>query len=156
VCSVHPLAISRPGARKIAHGSEDALPDHHPAGDRLRAPRAAKGVPEQRLAIGLGKAPEDVLVLPKSGGEPLDPNGVTREWTRRVATLKLPRVSLHSLRHTHASQLIASGLDVLTISRRLEHGSPTITLAVYGHLFANTDDRAAQVMEGAFGAALTE
>ena len=52
------------------------------------------------------------------------------------------------LRHTHASTLIASCLDVLTISRRLGHGSPAITLKVYGHLF-KTDDRAAQIMEAA-------
>src|SRR6185312_10991813 len=39
--------------------------------------------------------------------------------------LGLPPVNLHALRHTHASQLIASGMDVLTISRRLGHGSPT-------------------------------
>lgn len=57
--------------------------------------------------------------------------------------------TLHSLRHTHASTLIASGLDVLTISRRLGHGSPAITLKVYGHLF-KTDDRAAAIMEAAF------
>ena len=37
---------------------------------------------------------------------------------------------LHGLRHTHVSQLIAAGLDVLTISRRIGHASPTITLAV--------------------------
>jgi hypothetical protein len=47
-------------------------------------------------------------------------------------------------------------LDVLTISRRLGHSSPTITLKVYGHLFANTDERAAQIMEAAFGRAITE
>jgi integrase len=47
------------------------------------------------------------------------------------------------------STLIASGLDVLTISRRLGHGSPAITLSVYGHLF-KTDHRAAQGMEAAF------
>lgn len=40
---------------------------------------------------------------------------------------------------------------MLTISRRLGHGSPTITLGVYGHLFGNTDDRAADVIERAFG-----
>jgi len=40
-----------------------------------------------------------------------------------------------------------------TISRRLGHGSPTITLSVYGHLFPQTDDRAAQIMEAAFTAA---
>ncbi len=58
------------------------------------------------------------------------------------------------LRHTHASQLIASGMDVLTISRRLGHGSPTITLGVYGHLFGSTDDKAADVIERAFGRVL--
>jgi hypothetical protein len=36
------------------------------------------------------------------------------------------------------------------ISRRLGHASPTITLGAYGHLYSNTDDRAAQVMEAMF------
>jgi integrase len=58
------------------------------------------------------------------------------------------KATFHSLRHTHASTLIASGLDVLTISRRLGHGSPAITLSVYGHLF-KPDDRAAAIMEAA-------
>lgn len=73
-----------------------------------------------------------------------------------VARLGVRKVSLHALRHTHASQLIASGMDVITISRRLGHGSPTITLGVYGHLFTNSDDRAAQIMETAFAAAMKE
>jgi integrase len=51
--------------------------------------------------------------------------------------------------------LIAAGMDVLTISRRLGHGSPTITLGVYG-LFSNTDDQAAQIIERAFGAISAE
>jgi integrase len=58
--------------------------------------------------------------------------------------------TLHGLRHTHVSQLIASGLDVLTISRRIGHASPSITLNVYGHLFANTDARAAEILEATF------
>lgn len=111
---------------------------------------------EERLKIGAGKLPDDALVFSNYDGTPRSPNAVTKEWASAVARLKLPRVSLHALRHTHASQLIASGMDVLTISRRLGHGSPTITLGVYGHLFSNTDDRAAQVMEAAFANVLTE
>jgi integrase len=57
-------------------------------------------------------------------------------------------MTLHSLRHAHASTLIAAGLDVLSISRRLGHASPVLTLSVYGHLF-KTDDRAAVIMEAA-------
>lgn len=111
---------------------------------------------EQRLALGLGKSAGDALVFQQPDASPLLPNTVSTLWRKAVHDLGLPRVSLHALRHTHASQLIASGMDVLTISRRLGHGSPTITLGVYGHLFANTDDRAAQIMEAAFGQALTE
>jgi hypothetical protein len=44
--------------------------------------------------------------------------------------------------------LIAARLDVLTISRRLGHASPVLTLSVYGHLF-KTDDPAAAIMEAA-------
>jgi integrase len=66
-----------------------------------------------------------------------------------MAALKID-ATLHGLRHTHVSQLIASGLDVLTISRRIGHASPEITLRVYGHLFSNTDSRAAEIMEATF------
>jgi hypothetical protein len=50
----------------------------------------------------------------------------------------------------HASQPIASGMDVLTISRRLGHGSTAITLTVYGHLIEGKDSQAADVMESTF------
>ena len=48
----------------------------------------------------------------------------------------------------------SGGMDVLTISRRLGHGSPTTTPGVYGHLFGNSD--AADVIERAFGKVLNE
>jgi integrase len=110
---------------------------------------------EQRLRLGLGKAPENALVFPKWDGTPRVPNTTSTEWARALAQLKLPPISLHALRHTHASQLIASGMDILTISRRLGHGSPTITLGV-GHLFGSADDRAADVIERAFGKVLAD
>jgi integrase len=52
--------------------------------------------------------------------------------------------------------LIRLNMDVLTISRRLGHGSPSITLNVYGHLFKGSDDRAASRIDAAFSRALTE
>lgn len=115
-----------------------------------------KGQQELRLKLGLGKAPDDALVFPSHDGAPQSPNAVTKAWAHAVAAHKLPRVTLHGLRHSHASQLIASNMDVLTISRRLGHGSPTITLGIYGHKFKDTDAEAAKVVEAAFGARLTE
>ena len=72
-----------------------------------------------------------------STGSPRSPNSVTKAWLRALRAMGLPLVTLHAFRHTHASQLIASGMDVVTISQRLGHGSPTITLSVYAHRFRN-------------------
>jgi integrase len=110
-----------------------------------------RGQQEQRLALGAGKAPPDSQVLATFDGGPQSPNSITKEWARAVAAVGMPEITLHSLRHTHASMLIASGMDVLTVSRRLGHGSPTITLRVYGHLIHGTDDRAARIMDEALG-----
>lgn len=103
----------------------------------------------QRLGLGLGKAPAGSLVFARWDGEARAPDGFTREWATTMKAAGMAQVTFHSLRHTHASHLIASGLDILTISRRLGHANPTITLNVYGHLITNTDDRAAQIMESA-------
>jgi integrase len=120
----------------------------------LRAYKVAQQ--ELRLRLGAGKMSGGTLVFANDEGQLRRPDAVSLTWRRAVSALGLPKVSFHALRHTHASQLIASGMDVLTISRRLGHGSPTITLGVYGHLFANTDDRAAQIIEAAFPRATTE
>jgi len=134
-------------APKTKHGRRRiALPDFLAAD--LRAHRQA--LLKQRLALGLGKLPDDGLVFGHIDGAPRRPDGLTQEWGRARGDLGLT-VSLHAFRHTHASALIASGMDILTISRRLGHSSPTVTLTVYGHLFSNTDDRAAQIVQAAFG-----
>ena len=53
----------------------------------------------------------------------------------------------HALRHSHASALIAAGLDVVSVSKRLGHATPTITLNVYSHLFDRADTRAAAAID---------
>jgi integrase len=46
----------------------------------------------------------------------------------------LPQVSFHALRHIHVSTLVAANLDVVSISRRMGHGSPVLTLKANAHL----------------------
>jgi integrase len=52
------------------------------------------------------------------------------------------------MRHTHASALIAAGIDVVLTSRRLGHASSNVTLFVYGHLF-KLDASSAPAIEAA-------
>ena len=134
-------------APKTKHGKRNiSLPDW--MFDVLRDQRRQHQ--ERNLALGLGKLTGDEWVFGKLDGDVRAPESVTKEWRATVRTMQLPDVTFHALRHTHASQLIAAGLDVLTISRRLGHARPTITLDVYGHLFADSDVKAAQVMHDIF------
>ena len=107
---------------------------------------------ELRLALGLGKMGAEALVFPTPDStSPRSPRGLTKDWSRTVTALGLPRVTFHALRHTHVSALIADGMDILTISRRLGHSNPNVTLAVYGHKFDATDDRAASAIDAVLG-----
>jgi integrase len=104
---------------------------------------------ERRLALGLGRLGADDLVFTDAVDAPLKPNAVTNEWIRATAAIGRS-IGLHALRHTHASQLIAAGVDILAVSRRLGHANASITLNIYGHLLHDTDDRAAGAIEEMF------
>jgi len=113
-------------------------------------------VQERRLLLGMGRASRDDLLFPRWDGQVRSPHWLTQKFSQAMAALKIGDITLHSLRHTHASQLIASGMDALTISRRLGHGSAAITLRVYGHLIEGKDAEAAKVMEHMFNSLRTE
>jgi integrase len=109
---------------------------------------------EQRLALGMGKAGPNDLAFARPDTSPWPPDSLTADWARTLRMLKLPKVTQHALRHTHVSQLIAAGLDVVSVSRRIGHSNPTVTLGVYAHLFGYTDERAAAAVEAALAGAL--
>jgi hypothetical protein len=105
---------------------------------------------EQRLSLGMGRASDDSPVFATLDGSWRTPNSVSTAWSRLADELGFPEITLHALRHTHVSQLIASGADVVTVARRIGHGNPSITLAVYSHLFGSNDQAAADATEMMF------
>jgi integrase len=54
---------------------------------------------------------------------------------------------LHSLRHTHTSHLLASGVPLPAVSARLGHGSIRTTQEIYLHMIHGQDDEAAKKWE---------
>jgi integrase len=115
--------------------------------DILRAHRRQQN--EQRLRLGLGGAVAADLVFALPDGSPYPPDKLSRDWLRAVTSRKLPRVMFHALRHSHVSALIGSGQDILTISRRIGHANPAVTLAVYAHQFGDHDGEAAAAIDAA-------
>ncbi len=104
---------------------------------------------EQRLALGLGKPADDALVFCRFDGRPIVPDRLSWNWARLVRARGLPRVTFHGLRHSHVSALIAAGLDVFSVSRRIGHSSAGFALKTYTHLFSQKDAAADAAIEAA-------
>jgi integrase len=116
--------------------------------EALREHRTA--VLELRLQLGLGKLPDAALLFATVEGEPLSSNAQSAAWADFADIVGMSDVTFHALRHTHASQLIDAGVDIVTISKRLGHAKPDITLRIYAHLFRNDDSKAAAAINAAF------
>jgi integrase len=105
---------------------------------------------EHRMRLGLGRLPDDDdLIFPAPAGGLTSPHALTVEWSEIADSIGMADITFHALRHTHASQLIDAGVDVVTISRRLGHSSPNVTLGTYAHFFRQQDDKAARAINEA-------
>lgn len=51
----------------------------------------------------------------------------------------VPHKKFHVLRHTHATQLLANGVPLLEVSKRLGHSRASHTLDLYGHAIPGYD-----------------
>lgn len=60
---------------------------------------------------------------------------------------KLPEITLHGLRHTSATLLIAQNIDVKTVSGRLGHSETSTTMNIYAHSLAKRDEEAAASLD---------
>jgi integrase len=111
---------------------------------RLRRQQA-----EELLAVGVRQTGE-TLVCCRADGQPHKPLSLTYEFARFVARMKdLPRVRFHDLRHSHATQLLASGVHPKIASERLGHASIGITLDLYSHVTDTMQCDAAQRLDSA-------
>ena len=102
------------------------------------------------MKLGAGKLQDDDLLFTDSEGAPLHPHHFSTTWSDCARRLGFPGITFHGLRHTHASQLIDQGVDIVTISKRLGHAKPDITLRIYAHLFRKDDAKAAQAIDAIF------
>lgn len=71
-------------------------------------------------------------------------NFVNRCWKHLMKEANLSKITRHALRHFRASLLIADGRSVIYVQEWLGHEDPETTLGVYGHLFKEREDRAAE------------
>lgn len=80
-------------------------------------------------------------------GEPMNLDTISGYLKKFCTKNNLKAVHLHSLRHTNASILIASGVDLKTVSTRLGHSNVSTTGNIYAHAINSADAIASEAME---------
>lgn len=80
-------------------------------------------------------------------GAPMNPNSLTHRFHTFIHQTDLPPVTIHSLRHTNATLLIAEGAGVKAVSSHLGHSSIGITGDLYAHSLQSVEAAAAEALE---------
>ena len=75
------------------------------------------------------------------------PRGLNFILKKYCMEADVPVISVHALRHSHASLLIAKGMPITAVSARLGHTSSAVTLRVYSHAFADADTKISGLLE---------
>ena len=60
---------------------------------------------------------------------------------RHCKELNIPVISIHGLRHTHASLLLFAGVSIASVARRLGHASMTTTQKTYLHIIQELENK---------------
>ena len=80
-------------------------------------------------------------------GNPIFVNGKIYNSTvndlleRRCKSANVPVITIHGLRHTHASLLLFAGVSIASVARRLGHASMTTTQKTYFHIIQELENK---------------
>lgn len=101
------------------------------------------------VSLVAGKLPDDFVFAAAKGGVLHLRNFRRASFDPAVRTAGIDGLTPHALRHTAASLAIAGGANVKVVQTMLGHKSATMTLDLYGHLFADQLDDVAEAMDSA-------
>lgn len=88
------------------------------------------------------------LVFTNEAGGHLSHHTVYHNFKLVVASIGMPEIRFHDLRHSFAVASIRSGDDIKTVQGNLGHATAAFTLDVYGHVTEQMKQASAQRMEG--------
>ena len=84
--------------------------------------------------------PDDKPIFVKEGSKVYN-STVNDILERHCKKANIPVISVHGLRHTHASLLLFAGVSIASVARRLGHSSMTTTQKTYLHIIHELENQ---------------
>lgn len=76
-----------------------------------------------------------------------NPSYLTKEWAEFIKYFNLKKITVHDIRHSHATDLLNSGVYIQIVSKRLGHSDVATTLKIYSHCCLGEDRMATENLE---------
>lgn len=87
------------------------------------------------------------FIFTTSTGGPISPRNLIRHFKKALPDAGLPDIRVRDLRHSHASLLLASGVNPKLVQERLGHSSIALTLDTYSHVIPSLQEEVARRMD---------
>ena len=117
-------------------------------GDEVMAELRKARLQYMEDALSYGRGFQNLnFVIRQEDGSPLQPDSMTRKWSRFLKDNDLPHIRLHDLRHSNATALIQAGVNPRVVQQRLGHSDVNITLNTYTHVLPEMDIDAAAKLD---------
>jgi len=85
--------------------------------------------------------PEDEPIFVKDKEAKIYNSTINHRLERRCKKANIPVISIHGLRHTHASLLLFAGVSIASVARRLGHSNMTTTQKIYLHIIQELENK---------------
>lgn len=89
----------------------------------------------------------DGYVFHTRNGTPYSPRNMERIWKRILVLAGIEHKNFHVLRHTMATQLLANGVSIAEVAKRLGHSKVSHTLNLYSHALPDYDKEIPGILE---------
>lgn len=86
------------------------------------------------LTLGINTMNKDQLIFSNRDNNHKSLNQPAKWLGSIIKKNELTKIRLHGTRHSHISMLLAAGVPVFDIQKRVGHSSPDLIYKVYGHL----------------------
>jgi len=142
------LSVKRSVSQKVGGGDRETPPKNKSSVRTLQMPQPlikALAEHKKRQARHLKNFSDDFRVC---GGERcLRNTTVERRNAMYSQAAGLNKIRVHDYRHSHASILANSGINIQEVARRLGHARIEMTWNTYSHLYPREEERAVEILD---------
>jgi integrase len=133
----------------VKNRPEEGPPKTQSGRRRITLPEFAVAALRHQQGATSAQADSGNAIFRNAHGKVPQPCDLSRRFREACKRAGVRSLRIHDVRHAHATLMVAAGVDVKTVQRRMGHASLAMTLGLYAKMVQSGDELAASALERA-------